>query len=206
MEGEPAIERYTAVYIVISPTARTDASWPPRGYAGPSGRLDVLARAALAALTIEPEALFAGVLLGPPRPPITLLLDQGCLAPSERGVMEVFRSLLLGRRRGSCTALPWSAERLLHQARRAGFRLYVLSEGGVDIAEVPGVLDRGAAFLAGAHLDPPTDVVRAARGLGAVEVSVGPLSLLTSHVLAYLATLRRVAGASWPSLFKSSPP
>ncbi len=187
----------TALYIVVSPTARTDASWPPRGYAGPSGRLDVVARAAVASLSIERAAAFAGLLLGPPRPPVAVLASGECVeaAGGERGVMEAFRRLLMGRRVGGCMALPWGAERLLHEARRLGFRVYTLEEGGADVSRVPGALRGRAAFLAGAHLDPPPGVLALARRLSEARVSVGPRSLLTSHVLAFLAALR-VSGSA----------
>jgi tRNA pseudouridine-54 N-methylase len=188
---------HSSLYIVVSPTARTDASWPPRGYAGPSGRLDVVARAAAAAVSIERGAAVAGLLLGPPRPPLTLLVDSTCIGGlGERGVMEVFRGLILGRRRGRCLALPWGPERLIHEALRAGYRLYLLEERGRDIASVPGALEGRAAYLAGAHLDPPPEVLAHARRAAAASVSLGPRSLLTSHVFAYIATLRVVRGHS----------
>ncbi|MEB2835770.1 MAG: hypothetical protein GSR80_001299 [Desulfurococcales archaeon] len=190
--GFEILEGATGVYVVVSPTARTAPDWPARGYAGPSGRLDVLARAALAAVEAEPGSVFAGVLLGPPRPPGILLVSRACIAgaASERGVMEVFRRLLSGKRIGGCEALWEPPERLFHELGRRGYRVYILEEGGVDVSRVPGALEAGAAFVAGAHLDVPPEVLSAARRYSQARVSVGPRSLLVSHVIAFLGVAR----------------
>ena len=182
----------TGVYVVVSPTARTAPDWPAKGYAGPSGRLDVLARAALAAVEVEPGSVFAGVLLGPPRPPRILLVTRACLAgaASERGVMEVFRRLLASRGVRGCGALGEPPERLFHELGRRGYRIYILEEGGADVSGVPGALEAGAAFVAGAHLDVPPEVLSAASRYSQARVSVGPRSLLVSHVIAFLGAVR----------------
>jgi tRNA (pseudouridine54-N1)-methyltransferase len=186
----------TAVYIVVSPTARTSPDWPSRGYAGPSGRLDVIARTVLAALEAEPGSVVAGVLLGPPNPPITMIIGAPCIEgdPGERGVMEVFRRLLKRGAVDECTALRAGPEWLLHAVKRLGYSIYILEEGGLDIAEVPWALEERAAFLAGAHLDPPGWVLGIARRYARASISVGPRSLLTSHVVALLGLARRARG------------
>ena len=197
MSSADPLEDASALYIVVSPTARTSPDWPARGYAGPSGRLDVVARALAAALTAEPTAAAAGVLLGPPRPPVTVIVDSTCVEPGswEREVMNLIRGLLLGRPRGRCEAIREGLEWLLLRARRLGFRVYLLSEGGRDLACLPGVTRGRAAFVAGAHLDLPRGELAVAKRYSAAEVSVGPKSLLTSQVFAFLGLARRLEGS-----------
>jgi len=191
-EPPPLLATTPTVYVVVSPTARTSPDWPPRGYAGPSGRLDVIARAALAAAEAEPGSVVAGVLLGPPNPPVTLLVGSSCVGTGvgDRGVMEVFRRLMARGTMGDCIALRAGPDWLLHTLARLGYEIYILGEGGVDVSEVPGILEGRAAFIAGAHLDPPEWVLRLARRYARATVSVGPKSLLTSHVIAFLGLAR----------------
>jgi len=187
----------TTVYIVVSPTARTSPDWPPRGYAGPSGRLDVIARTVLAALEAEPGSAVTGILLGPPNPPVTVVIGAPCIEQSrgERGVMEVLRRILNWGVLGKCAALRAGPEWLLHTLKRLGYRIYVLEERGLDIARIPRALEGKTAFIAGAHVDPPEWVLRIARRYAEASVSVGPRSLLTSHVVAFLGLARRARGS-----------
>ncbi len=193
MEGlDLLLERASSVYIVVSPTAVTEPSFPARGYAGASGRLDVVARAMAAPLHAEPEAVSVGVLLGPPRPPVAIAGTSACLGGRERSAVHAIRLALSGRPPSGCWASGEGLEYVLHRASRHGFRVVVLKEDGVDVASAPWALKGRRAYVAGAHVDMPPEqeriVLRYSRG----TVSLGPVSLLTSHALAYIAWSRRL--------------
>jgi len=173
------------LYIIVSPTAKTLPLWPPKGYAGPSGRLDVIARALLA---VEEGSQAVAILLGPPEPPKTLHYDPArCRLRSERQAMQEIARALLGR--DSCLRLdPRSPEQVLHEeAKRRG--LVVLSEDG-DPRPPP----RGKAYLLGAHVDPPEDIMEMARRIAVATVRIGPNRYHTSHVIAYVEWSTRACG------------
>jgi len=165
------------LYIIVSPTARTLPLWPPKGYAGPSGRIDVIARAFLA---VEEGSQALAILLGPPEPPKTLHYDPAkCKLRSERQAVHEIARALLGK--GSCVRLdPRSPEQVLHEeAKRRG--LILLGEEGD-----PGATPGGKAYLLGAHLDPPEDIMEKARRIAEATVRIGPNRYHTSHVIAFV--------------------
>lgn len=190
------LSRANSAYIVISPTATTSPNFPLRGYAGASGRLDVVARSMTAPLHFEATAVSIGILLGPPNPPVTVAGYRECLGPGERSAVEAIRRALHGRPPRGCIALRAGHDFILHALERAGFELVYLSEKGEDISRSPGVARCRCAYLAGAHVDVPpsieADIIRSAKAV----VSIGPRSLLTSHVFAFLAWFRSVTAGS----------
>ena len=179
-----------ASYMVVSHTARTDDKFPLRGYAGPSGRLDVIARSLVAA-SLTRGSVFIASLLGPPDPP-KLLVFRGCGIASERAAMLEIRKLLGGRGSGCGLLLDCWPEEAIAAAKRAGYRVVVLDEGGADISRVRAALEGKALFVLGPHVDPPRDLWRKIIRLSDYVVSIGPVSLHTSHVILYLAWARGV--------------
>ncbi len=184
------IEKAPSAYVIISPTATTSPNFPHKGYAGPSGRLDVVARAMTAPLHFERDALAIGILLGPPRPPIIVMGYKDCLGLGERAAIEAIRRALRGRPPQGCIALAAGHDFILHVLVKSGFTIVYLNEKGDDISARPGAINCRCAYFAGAHVDVPpqieSDILRVARE----TVSVGPMSLLTSHVFAFVAWLR----------------
>lgn len=184
------IEKASSAYVIISPTAVTSSNFPRKGYAGPSGRLDVVARAMTAPFHFERDALAVGILLGPPRPPITVMGYKDCLGLSERSAIEAIRRALLGRPPQGCIALATGHDFILHVLAKSGFTIIYLSEKGDDISGRPEAINCRCAYFAGSHVDVPPhtelDILRVTREI----VSVGPKSLLTSHVFAFVAWLR----------------
>jgi len=171
------------LYIIVSQTARTLPLWPPRGYAGPSGRLDVIARAFLA---VQEGSQALAILLGPPEPPKTLHYDPArCKLRSERHAMQEIARALLGRH--TCLRPdPRSPEQILHdEAKKRG--LILLHENGDPDPPPPG-----SAYLLGAHIDPPEDIMGRARRLSRATVRIGPYKYHTSHVIAYVEWSTRV--------------
>jgi len=183
LTGDPAPANN--LYIIISPTARTLPTWPPKGYAGPSGRLDVIARSFLA-LQSGSEAY--AILLGPPDPPKTIYYNpSSCTLKSERQAMMEIARALLGR--GRCVSLvDKMPERILYEAAKER-GLTLLEEEGRSGGPRPG-----SAYLLGAHVDPPEDIMRVARRLAVERLSIGPYSYHTSHVIAYIEWSTRVCG------------
>jgi len=186
------LSRATSAFLVVSPTAVTAPDYPARGYAGQSGRLDVVARAAIAA-SMEEGYLFLGLLLGPPRPPVTLALTSDCVTPtlSERGVMEVFRRLLSGRDLGSCRALELGLEDLLSASKAEGIPVVYLHEEGVDASKAPEAFAGRKLYIAGSHIDIPEELESKIRLQASYVVSVSPKPLLVSHVILYVVEARR---------------
>jgi tRNA (pseudouridine54-N1)-methyltransferase len=188
------------IYIVISPTARTKGDFPSRGYAGHSGRLDVVARAAASALYFDEKTAFVAVLLGPPEPPKTLVITRRCLSASELGertIMNLFRRLLKRGSHRGCLALDLGISEVLYIISKLEFETIYLHEGGDDVEEVIDVVIRGRkAFVLGSHVDIPKDYEIIVRKYAMRTVSVGPKSLLTSHVILYLSLIRTLKRAT----------
>ncbi|BAA79775.1 conserved hypothetical protein [Aeropyrum pernix K1] len=180
-----------SLYVVISPTGRTDGNIPARGYAGPSGRLDVIARAYNAIL--EPNATLAALLMGGPLPPRLLIAPLSCkdIVRSERSFMIEASRALRGRR--SCfTVNDEGVEALASLLRRFKPRILLAEKGG-DISSHWGEMcSSSPTFIAGSHLDPPHGLIKhLERSLGGfLRVSVGPLSLHTDHVFLLVSALR----------------
>ncbi|BAN90031.1 hypothetical protein [Aeropyrum camini] len=180
-----------SLYVVISPTARADGIYPIRGYAGPSGRLDVVARAYLAVL--ESNAVLAALLMSGALSPRLLIAPASCRdrVRSERSFMvEASRAL---RGRPSCFIVEdGGVEALIFTLKKFKPRI-LLSERGRDVSlHLDEVCSSTPAFIAGSHVDPPRELLeRLERSLGGfIRVSVGPLSLHTDHVFLLLSALR----------------
>ena len=185
----------SSAYVIVSATAATEPSFPPRGYAGPSGRLDVVARAMVAPLHAEPSAVALGVLLGPPRPPVTVAGTRGCLGGRERSAMHAIRRALAGEPPSGCWAGRVGVDYVMHKLAKNGFRIVLLKEDGEDLAGLWEALHGRRAYVAGSHVDIPEDQERLIMRYAEFKVSLGPVSLLTSHALAYVAWARVVAEA-----------
>ncbi len=187
------LRRAPSAYIVLSPTAATSPDFPLKGYAGPSGRLDVVARAMTAPLHFDREAVSIGILLGPPRPPLTIMGYRDCLGSGERSAMTALRLALQGRPPKGCMAVKAGHDFILHVLAKSGFNIIYLSEKGEDLALKPDVVECRCAYFAGAHVDIPpnieSDILESAKAI----ISIGLRSLLTSHVFAFIAWLRGIA-------------
>jgi tRNA pseudouridine-54 N-methylase len=183
------------LFIVVSATARTSPDIPLRGYAGPSGRLDVVARAFEA--IAEEGGLGVGVLLGPPSPPVTVTAGKRCIEEvgGERGFVRAYREALLGGATCLRAYRGVGLRDVLSIASRS-HTVIILSEEGLDVGD-PGALEavRGrAAFVLGSHVDMPPEEERVASAYARLRVSVGPLSYHTEHVIAFIEAVR-LAGA-----------
>ena len=180
-----------AVYIVVSPTARTEADFPLKGYAGPSGRLDVIARSYLALW--EEGSLFQAMLLGGPRGPSLLTVPWSCRSRvrSEKSfVLEYVRAV---KGSSSCMSLEGLDEplSLFRRLKRRGYRLIYLHEEGEDVSRSRDVCSDNVAFVAGSHIDVPERIHRFLVSASHRILSISrSRSYHTDHVIAYISSLR----------------
>lgn len=181
LEIKTLLQNSRIIYIVISPTARTDGKIPVKGYAGPTGRLDEIARDILS-LRNEGSLLIAS-LLGPPNPPKTLFYQsQTCRLVSERQVITEIKKAFDGK--STCVRLhPLPPEDLLAIIRKQGYRVVLLTEIGSE--KIPIHADK-IAYLMGSHIDIPDELLKVLEKYVEIKASIGPLSYQTSQVIAYL--------------------
>jgi tRNA (pseudouridine54-N1)-methyltransferase len=176
------------LFVVVSPTGVT-GGFRLRGYAGSSGRLDVIARCILVS-QLCPRCGFIGVLLGPPRPPRVLVVKPGVVFRSERHVVVELARVL---ERGSTEymeVLDVGFEWLVNVIGRSGFRHVLLKEDGRSAFKDPGLVSGRAAFYLGSHVDMPDWAEALVRRSGAISVSLGPLSVHTEHAMLAVLLLR----------------
>lgn len=163
-----------------------------KGYAGASGRLDVVARSILA-LSLEPSASLYALLLGPPSPPKVVVAPPSCcLGLTEPDVMaEISRALKRGE--GNRLAVrEQGAEELFYQLSKQ-YELVLLEERGRNALRERELIAGEKAMVLGSHVDMPPDIAAIAKRYAVASVSVGPRSLHADHVIAFLAWLRSQA-------------
>jgi tRNA (pseudouridine54-N1)-methyltransferase len=176
-------------FVVIGQTATGSPAFSLDDLPGTSGRLDVLLRAAQAALLVSHglrrDTIVYLALLGDPAAPRVVRIDGRIaeyLRPDERSLGGRVRHALewdatapvfTSERQGIAVACA-GIDAALQDAPGAAF--YVLEEGGQD-ARTLHWSDPDPTFFVGDHLgfDPATRARLAA--LGAAPVSVGPISL-----------------------------
>lgn len=181
IELKTLLQNFRIIYIVISPTARTDGKIPVKGYAGPTGRLDEIARDILS-LRNKGSLLIAS-LLGPPNPPKTLFYQsRTCSLVSERQVITEIKKAFDSK--STCVRiLPLPPEDLLAIVRKLGYRVVLLTETGSG--KIP-IHANKIAYLMGSHIDVPDELLNVLVKYVEIKASIGPLSYQTSQVIAYL--------------------
>ncbi len=193
-----ALRSSPAAFLIVSPTGRTSPdNIPLRGYAGPSGRLDVVARAFEA--VVEDKALAVAVLLGPPEPPVTVVADSRCRARlgGERGFIQWYLKALTGGSGCPQVFRGVGLRDVLSLASRS-HRIVYLREGGVDVMEGKALetVCSKALFVLGSHLDIPPGEERVVRSYSDLEVSLGPVSYHTEHAVAFIEAIRLSSACS----------
>ncbi len=183
--------RCEGVYVVVSATARGDGLFPFKGYAGASGRVDVVARCFNAASLVDPGACIVGFLLGSPAPKALVGLPGCCGGFSERGLIVEFSRVLRGGSSGFLSALEVGFESFLNMLVGNGFKIVLLDEKGYNVMGEPRLACGRAAFFLGSHVDMPGWVEGSVRGFASSTLSIGPYSLHSEHVIAFLGWLRR---------------
>ncbi|MEZ0345050.1 MAG: hypothetical protein ABWK01_00635 [Infirmifilum sp.] len=182
-------ETYSRVFILFSNTAATAPVFSEWTLTTEGGRMDVVARSALYALWDTKNAprrntLFIAVLNGPPNPPVSIYIPPFPVELSETAIgLEILKTM---------KGLP--AKILLERAGltdlieklQGRYRLTLLIENGVDIKNTDITPREKHAFIIGDHIGFPPDILKELRRTVDLQVSIGPLSYLASHCIAFI--------------------
>lgn len=187
-----ASPRARRIFILKASSAVTSPDFGPAGLAS-AGRMDVVARAAIAALSLRSgvrrDAVVYAVLEGPPKPPVTIEFrgwELKCLPLSEAELGLLIRKLLRGEAvRGAVAWRSSFREVVLQLLERMGVdHVIYLHEHGVDVSTIE--LGGKLAMILGDHrgIDPATEDWL--RSLGVRWVSLGPTPYFTEHCIALM--------------------
>jgi len=184
------------VFIVKASRAYIDCSLRGRALAS-YGRLDVVARAAIAALItrrgVRRDVIFCAVLEGQKPAPLLLEIDGEKLHSrfeSEADFGELLRRVYCGERESGVDLYESSFAELVRTVVNVLGKeaVYYLHEDGVDITGLR--VAPHSAFILGDHLgvDPETERWLR-RELGLRWVSIGPLPYFTEHCITFVQAL-----------------
>ncbi|MFN4045968.1 MAG: hypothetical protein ACK4H7_01335, partial [Acidilobaceae archaeon] len=167
-----------------------DGLFPVRGYAGVSGRVDVLARCFSVTSLVDPEACIVGFLLGSKAPKALVGLPGCCGGFRERDLIVEFSRVLRGDSSRFLGALEVDFKVFLDLLVDKGFKVLLLSEKGYNVMEEPQLVCGRVALFLGSHVDMPGWVEDQVRRFASSTLSIGPYSLHSEHVIAFLGWLR----------------
>ena len=176
----------TSVFVVVSPTAYIPTHFHIRGYAGHTGRMDVLIRSM--ASCAGGNFSFYGLLCGkeeiPGSCPAIIVEDCSSL-PLGVDEHELVKSLLGDK-------LDWArietidVEHLVWRLYKR-FPLIIFDENGLNLCgrHIVSILEgrSGFTFFLGGHTGFPEEVYRIILRYKPLRISVGPISLHTSNVI-----------------------
>lgn len=184
-------------FLVIGHKAASAPGFSLKDLAGTGGRLDVLVRCVGAALLVShglrPDVELHTLHLGPPAAPKAVRFrsaEARHLNPDERSTASLFEKAL-----GAFTTGPvWQASTpgvsvaqiglAEWLAQHADAPLYLLSEGGKDVADMAFPPD--ATFVLGDHLGFTDEELALLRERAAGEVSLGPVSMQADQCVVVL--------------------
>jgi len=180
------------IFVVKASTAVAKPDLNARALAS-YGRLDVVARAAIAAISTKRgprrDTAFYAVLEGSAKP-LTVEF-RGWEMPerafaSEAEVGEALRALLRGLRVPGVRIVERDFKQLvMHLVSSLGLsRVFYMHEHGVDVLRV--ALSEPAAFILGDHRGVEREVEQWLRGVGIRWLSLGPTPYFTEHCITYI--------------------
>lgn len=179
-------------FLLKASTAHTAADFSLRQVASTSGRLDVVSRCLVAALSGDDgfsEVIFCVVLEGPPKPPLALEFlrsRQARRVQTETEASELLFRVLSAPRGTPPAGIAVTRESfrsLLRRYRSAGFRPFYLHEEGQDIRDTPLSEDDCYLFILGDHIGLDSSSEKLLSSSVIPRVNVGPLSYLSSHCI-----------------------
>lgn len=98
-------------------------------------------------------------------------------------VYELIKSV---QGRKSKVSVYYNGEKIINMImKKQGLKPIILVEDGLDISKASICNFENQIILLGTHVDPPDDIIALFRRYGAIEISIGPLSLFTSHSILY---------------------
>ncbi|MCX8153263.1 MAG: tRNA (pseudouridine(54)-N(1))-methyltransferase TrmY [Candidatus Bathyarchaeota archaeon] len=173
-------------FILYSRLGRTDPNWANLHDAG---RLDIVHECIVASLFlshgIRRNVIFHAVLNGPPTPPLHIEIDGARLYDVRTDVdtwQRILKKVLSGKQHPGIATSRTSFEALL-KAKAETARVYVLEEGGRDIAEV--ALPENAVFMLGDHVGLPKKAEAYALRYGE-KISLGKQPYLAASCITIL--------------------
>jgi len=173
-------------FTLYSRLGRTDPNWTNLHDAG---RLDIVYECAVASLflshAIRKNTTFHTILSGPPNPPLHLKIEGAILhdvRTDQQTWKQILRKVLSGKPHPGITTDKTSFEALL-KAKAKEAQIYVLEEGGKDIAEAE--IGDKPVFVLGDHVGLPKKVEGFALRYGE-KVSLGKRPYLAASCITIL--------------------
>lgn len=173
-------------FTLYSRLGRTDSNWTNLHDAG---RLDIVHECIIASLFlshgIRKNAIFHAVLNGPPAPPLRIEINGERLYDVRTDVdtwQRILKKVISGNPHPGITTSKTSFEALL-KAKAETARIYVLEEGGKDIAKAE--LPENAVFVLGDHVGLPKKAEAYALRYGE-KISLGKQPYLAASCITIL--------------------
>jgi tRNA (pseudouridine54-N1)-methyltransferase len=180
--------RMVRAFILKASEGRTAPDFSLKSLAGSPGRMDLVARCAIASLKtpvgLRMDTTFAVVLEGPPDPPVTLTFDGSLMndfPSSEVNMGQMMYKVLSGGDAPGLVRERKDFRGTVMDYLGKGFSLFYLHEQGEDSRHIR--FPEKSTFILGDQkgLDPASE--RLMDDLGAKRVSLGPHSYLASHCI-----------------------
>jgi len=173
-------------FILFSRLGKTDAAFSNLHDAG---RLDIVHECVVASLFLShglrKNVVFHAILNGPPSPPLHIEIDGATLYDVRTDVdtwQRILKKVVSGKPHPGITTSKTSFEALL-RAKAETAKVYVLEEGGKDIAET--ALPENAIFVLGDHVGLPKKAEAYALRYGE-KISLGKQPYLAASCITIL--------------------
>ncbi len=167
-------------FVIVGTSARTSGDFELKGFAGASGRMDVIAVSMIGALSYpkpRSDVVFIAVLEGPPSPPVTIIVKGWEVRRVPESEVEVGRYIRDALRGEFHEEFPIHVEKMSFEAvisklRRDGFDVYYLHEKGEDIWNIK--LPENIALVLGDHIGLPPEHEKVLDRQGVKRLRLGP--------------------------------
>jgi tRNA (pseudouridine54-N1)-methyltransferase len=173
-------------FLLYSRIGRTDQNWINLHDAG---RLDIVYECIVTSLFLSHglrrDVTFNAVLNGPPSPPLHLHINGAELYDVRTDMLTwqtIIRKMLSGKTHPGITLSKTSFEAIL-KTKAETAQIYVLEEGGKDVAEVE--LDQNPVFVLGDHVGLPKKAESFALRFGE-KISLGKQPYLAASCITVL--------------------
>jgi len=182
-------------FVIVGHKANTDGNFKLNDMAGGAGRLDVLLRCINSAFflshSIRRDVEVYLVLLGPPKPPVTIRLSGSeirYLNPDERSTGSLIRNALLKAKNGkevSSSPGIYVSRRGLEDVMKvlAGTEIIYLHENGTCMENAEFDMETDLTFVLGDHMDLTEEEENIILKYNPIKVSLGPEILHADHCI-----------------------
>ncbi|RLE66290.1 MAG: tRNA (pseudouridine(54)-N(1))-methyltransferase TrmY [Thermoprotei archaeon] len=179
------------IFLIKASKARTSPDFNIKSFASSSGRLDVIARAILAALRLSngtrENVTFLCVLEGPPNPPKLLKVvgsEVEELPESEISIGEIFLRLFKGEKiKGFYLENKSFKEIVSEYVRNPQAVVYYLERYGVDIRDIDFPKGKSLVFILGDHIGLDKESELFLKKMKIQAISLGPKVYFTTHCI-----------------------